>query len=271
MLSRHAFTVLMCAASAAALAVAPSRMRGTPNLREDKDLKEIFKRNQEWRDATNRESPDFFKQFASSQSPQILWIGCSDSRVPADRLMGVDTGTVFVTRNVANVVNHMDTSLMSVLKYAVEVLEVPHIVVCGHYDCGGIAASTFNRDHSAPLEQWLRSIRDVQRLYADELNAIADAEARRRRLVELNVIESCINLFKTGIVQKRRVATYCDGEDFVQPRIHPVVYDPGEGKLRALQVDFKTALEDYASIYTLYEPPDECVIEISGKAALESN
>ena len=167
--------------------------------------------------------------------------------------------------------NHMDISLISVLKYAVEVLKVPHIVVCGHYDCGGVAASTLNKDHGAPLEQWLMSIRDVQRIHADELEAIADDNLRRRRLVELNVIESCINLFKTGIVQRRRVATYCEGEPFVQPRIHPVVYDPGRGTLYPLQVDFKAALEKYSSIYTMYEPTEDCIVNAKSQSKLETN
>jgi carbonic anhydrase len=134
----------------------------------------------------------------------------------------------------------------------VGVLQVPHIIVCGHYDCGGVRASIENKDHVPPLENWLRNIRDVYRLHREELDAIEDAEERHRRLVEVNVIEQCVNLFKTGVVQRRRVETHTDPEyKSAQPRIHPVVFDPKTGKLKLLEVDFSTYIDELHNIYDL--------------------
>jgi carbonic anhydrase len=143
--------------------------------------------------------------------------------------MGEDAGSVFVLRNVANMVVNTDFNLMAALQYAVNVLKIPHIIVCGHYDCGGVRASIANVDHVAPLENWLRNIRDVYRLHRAELDAISDPEKRHRRLVELNVIEQCVNLFKTGAVQRMRVQTFKDGAEYTTPRIHPCVFDPATG------------------------------------------
>lgn len=143
---------------------------------------------------------------------------------------------------------------MSVIQYAVLQLKVQHIVVCGHYNCGGILAAMQGIDHGSPLENWLRNIRDVYRLHRDELDAIEDMDARARRLVELNVLEQATNLYKTYAVQQRRVETFKNKSlyGFVQPRIHPTVYEPATGELRPLDVEMKTILKDLAPIYGLY-------------------
>ena len=135
------------------------------------------------------EQPDFFQEFKKGHAPKILWIGCSDARVPANEIIGEPPGSVFVHRNIANMVGNTDFSSMSVIQFAVDVLKVKHIVVCGHYDCGGIRAAMESVDHKSPLENWLRNIRDIYRLHMEELNAIPDAVQRQRRLVELNVVE----------------------------------------------------------------------------------
>ena len=145
--------------------------------------------------------------------------------------MGLDAGEVFVARNVANQVIGTDMSMMSVIQYAVNVLKVPHIVICGHYDCGGVKASMENVDHVPPLENWLRNIRDTYRLNRQELDRIYDKDQRTRRLVELNTIEQAFAVFKTGVVQRRRVQTYgAEDEPYTQPRIHAVVFDPGASR-----------------------------------------
>ena len=206
-----------------------------------------------WRDSKLKGDPNYFNHLSSGHKPSYMWIGCADARVPANEIMGEDAGSVFVVRNVANQVIGSDFKVMSALLYAVGVLEVPHIIVCGHYDCGGIRASMVNRDHSPPLENWLRNIRDVYRLHRKELDAISDLERRHRRLVELNVVEQCINLYKTGAIQKKRVETFRDkGHDLTQPRIHAVVFDPATGLLNQLKVDFRAYIEELHEIYDLY-------------------
>jgi len=224
------------------------------DLSKDLELNTIFAGNANWIADCTDGDPEFFSRFSQGQTPQILWIGCSDSRVPANRLMGLDMGDVFVTRNVANVVSHMDTSLMSVLQYAVEALKVPHIVVCGHYECGGVKASSTQTDHTPPLSVWLRNIRDVQRIYADELFAIKDDTLRVRRLVELNVIEQCLNLYKTGIIQRTRVkGGGPSGLAQGIPVIHPLVFDPTTGQLIKLDADLEIAVKALGNIYDMYE------------------
>jgi len=180
--------------------------------------------------------------------------GCSDARVPANEIMGEDAGSVFVVRNVANMVVNTDFNLMSALQYAVNVLKIPHIIVCGHYDCGGVRASIENVDHAPPLENWLRNIRDVYRLHRHELDAIKDPEQRHRRLVELNVIEQCINLFKTGVVQRMRVQTYKENQAYTTPRIHACAFDPNTGELNPL-VRFYFSLVNFVLFHSPMPPP----------------
>jgi carbonic anhydrase len=229
----------MRSSAALALILAPSvvslaMVNGRSKV--DKNLDNIFAQNKVWKESKLEKDPDFFSNLGSGHSPSYLWIGCADARVPANELMGEDAGSVFVVRNVANMVVNTDFNLMSALQFAVDYLKIPHIIICGHYDCGGIRASMEATDHVPPLENWLRNIRDVYRLHREELNAIKDPEARHRRLVELNVIEQCINLCKTGVVQRRRVESFKAGHPYTTPRIHACVCDPTTGLLEKLEV-----------------------------------
>lgn len=229
----------------------------TGDAKIDKDISNIFQQNQEWKQSKLDEDPDFFSTAGSSHTPTYMWIGCADARVPANEIMGEATGSVFVVRNVANMVVNTDFNLMGALQYGVDYLKIPHIIVCGHYDCGGIRASVEVKDHVPPLENWLRNVRDVYRIHRDELDIIDEPEQRHRRLVELNVVEQCINLFKTGVVQRRRVATFKEGQPYPTPRIHACVFDPSTGGLKRLDYDFYQCIDELRDIYDLYSIDDE--------------
>src|SRR5690625_3510990 len=164
------------------------------------DIEEIFQNNQKWVQSKLNSNPDYFKNLSTGQKPDILYIGCSDSRVTAEEIMGVQPGDVFVMRNISNMVSNLDLSAMSVITYAVRILKVKHIVICGHYGCGGVKAAMQSEDLGI-LNPWLRNIRDVYRLHQKELDQLSDAEQKYRRLVELNVQEQCINVIKTADVQ----------------------------------------------------------------------
>lgn len=158
--------------------------------------------NKAWASAKIGEDPDFFNRLSHLQTPEFLWIGCSDSRVPANEITGTQPGEIFVHRNIANLVVHTDVNLLSVLEYAVTHLKVKHVIVCGHYGCGGIKAAMSKTDYKQVLNMWLRHIKDVYRHNREELGAIKDEEARADRLTELNVIEQVQRLTKTSIIQK---------------------------------------------------------------------
>lgn len=164
------------------------------------NLEHLFKNNKEWAESITKEDPDFFTNLSKLQSPEYLWIGCSDSRVPSNQLLNLAPGEVFVHRNIANMVIHSDLNCLSVIQYAVEVLKVKHIIVCGHYGCGGIKASMENSDHGL-IDNWLGHIKDVHRLHANELKKISDATDKLHRLCELNVIEQVSNICNTTIVK----------------------------------------------------------------------
>jgi carbonic anhydrase len=161
----------------------------------------LLLQNKAWSEEKIKSDKDFFDRLAHQQKPKFLWIGCSDSRVPANEITGTDPGEVFVHRNIANMVVHTDLNLLSVLQYAVDVLKVEHIIVCGHYGCGGIEAALGNK-HFGLINKWLRNIKEVYKMYQNEVDAIEDHTARVNRLVELNVMEQCQDLMKTSIVQK---------------------------------------------------------------------
>ena len=165
----------------------------------------IFENNREWAEHKKELDPDYFRRLSRSQNPSYLYIGCSDSRVAVEELMGLEPGEVFVHRNVANLVIGMDLNVSSTIEYAVSHLKVKHIIICGHYNCGGIRAAMLPQDHGL-MNPWLRNIRDVYRLHKDELDAIEDEHQRYDRLVELNVQEQCINVIKMDCVQVRYVA-----------------------------------------------------------------
>jgi carbonic anhydrase len=163
-----------------------------PGPWDDKNLGSLMDANKAWAKKMTEKNPGFFEELKRGHAPKILWIGCSDARVPANEMIGEPPGSVFVHRNVANMVVNTDFNCLSVLQYAVDVLKVKHIVVCGHYDCGGVRAALEPVDHGSPLENWLRNIRDSYRLHNAELNAIDNLRDRQRRLVELNVIEQVL-------------------------------------------------------------------------------
>lgn len=164
-------------------------------------FQKLLEDNKRWADKQIEADPDFFKRLESLQSPEFLWIGCSDSRVPANEITGTRPGEIFVHRNVANLVVNGDLNLLSVLQYSVEVLKVKHIIVCGHYGCGGVQAAMTNR-HFGVLNEWLRNIKDVYRLYQKEIDALPTEKERLNRMTELNVKEQLMNLAKTSIIQK---------------------------------------------------------------------
>lgn len=205
--------------------------------------KVIFENNKKWVEKKLGEDADFFKNLAKEQNPEYLYIGCSDSRVTTEELMGLKPGEVFVHRNIANLVNTLDFNAISAIQYAVEHLKVKHIIVCGHYDCGGIKAAMSPEDLGL-LNPWLRNIRDIYRLHRIELDAIADEKERNNRLVELNVQEQCINVIKLACVQERYIV-----DEY--PIVHGWVFDISTGKLKDLNLDFKNILKDIQEIYNL--------------------
>ncbi|MBK5271335.1 MAG: carbonate dehydratase [Bacteroidia bacterium] len=163
--------------------------------------KKLLSGNQTWAARKKTDDPEFFDRLAQLQTPEFLWIGCSDSRVPANEITGTAPGEIFVHRNVANMVVNTDVNLLSVLQYAVEVLKIKHVIVCGHYGCGGITAA-MTQNHLGIIDHWLKNIKDVYRLHRSEIEALTDEEKRSDRLTELNVQEQVFNLAKTSIIQK---------------------------------------------------------------------
>jgi carbonic anhydrase len=203
----------------------------------------IFQNNEKWIARKLALDSDYFYKLEIGQSPKLLYIGCSDSRVSAEELMGLNPGEVFVHRNVGNLVICTDNNLNAVVQYAVEHLRVQHIIVCGHYECGGVF-SAMNPSDMGQLNSWLQSIRDVYRLHKVELDSITDEKSRYDRLVELNVKEQCINIIKIDHVQK---AWYKTGF----PTIHGWIFDVRTGKLIDLDLKMSDIFGDIRSIYDL--------------------
>jgi carbonic anhydrase len=206
------------------------------------NLDKAFKNNEVWIKEKLDLNSNYFDELGKGQNPDLLYIGCSDSRVTAEELMGAQPGEVFVHRNIANMVISIDLNVMSVVNYAVNHLKVSHIVVCGHYACGGVKAAMQSADLGI-LNPWLRNIRDVYRIHRSELTAINDEDKRYDRLVELNVKEQCVNLIKTAAVQK----AYRDRG----LKVHGWVFDVHTGKLIDLKIDFEKYLKDIMEIYHL--------------------
>lgn len=200
-----------------------------------KSLPHLFENNRKWSAEIVRADPDFFTALARQQSPDFLWIGCSDSRVPANQIAGLRPGELFVHRNVANLVVHTDMNCLSVIQYAVDVLRVRHIIVCGHYDCGGVKAALEDSAHGL-IDNWLRHIQDIYRRRTRELAAIPDKDDRVNRLCELNVAEQVINVGNTTTVQ--------DAWERGQPLvIHGWIYSLADGLLRDLGICFSSVAE----------------------------
>lgn len=206
------------------------------------NISDVFKNNEKWIQNKLDVDPDFFNKISKGQNPDLLYIGCSDSRVTAEDMMGAGPGEAFVHRNVANMVISTDLNVMTVLNYAVNQLEVDHVVVCGHYGCGGIQAALQSEDLGI-LNPWLRNIRDVYRLHRKTLDAMTDETAKYNKLVELNVQEQCINVIKTAAVQKASISR--------DIKVHGWVFDIHTGKLIDLKIDFDNILKDIMEIYKL--------------------
>ena len=204
-------------------------------------IQTILENNRQWVASKNADDPEFFQRLANGQAPRYLFIGCSDSRVPASGITGTGPGEMFVHRNIANMVVHSDMNMLSVLQYAVEVLGVQDILVVGHYGCGGVTAAASNKQYGL-IDNWLVNIRDVIRLHETEFLRVKDETQRLRRLVELNVIEQVRNLAKTNIIQNAM-----RGDN--PPRLHGLVYDIADGVLKDLQVGSDDVMRNMEYIY----------------------
>jgi len=206
------------------------------------EMNQIFANNERWMNGKLSQDADYFTNLGKGQSPAVLYIGCSDSRVTAESLMGLEPGEVFVHRNIANMFPNNDLSALGVLNYAVAHLKVDHVVVCGHYGCGGVKAAMGDADLGI-LNPYLMNIRDVYRIHQAELDAIGDEDARYKRLIELNVQEQCINILKTLDVQQA-----------AQDRniqVHGWVFDISSGQLIDLQLDFDALMEGHRKLYKM--------------------
>mgnify|MGYP002663914445 FL=1 len=206
------------------------------------NVKQIFENNRNWIAKKLQSDDHYFEKLAKKQKPEFLYIGCSDSRVSTEELMGLQPGQVFVHRNIANMVPNTDLNSMSVINYAVTILKVNHIVVCGHYDCSGVRAAMQQADLGV-LNPWLRNIRDVYRIHRKELNAITNDGEKYKRLVELNVKEQCINVIKTAEVQRANIQRNL--------KVYGWVFDVHTGKLIDLNIDFDAIFNDITKIYKI--------------------
>ncbi len=204
---------------------------------------QVFENNKKWVAEKKSTNAEFFQHLSEGQSPEILYIGCSDSRVTAEEMTGIEPGQMFVHRNIANLVPNNDSSSASVIEYAVAHLKVKHIVVCGHYFCGGVKAAMQAADLGI-LNPWLRNIRDVYRLHKDELNAISNENDRYNRLIELNVQEQCVNVIKVATWQKSFLNNG-------YPTVHGWVFDVKSGELKDLNIDFNKIVANIREIYDL--------------------
>ena len=200
-----------------------------------KTLKRLFDNNRAWAERINRQDPNFFANLAAQQGPEYLWIGCSDSRVPANQIVGLLPGEVFVHRNVANVVVHADLNCLSVLQFAVDVLKIRHVIVCGHYGCGGVRAA-YQDDRIGLVDNWLRHVQDVAQKHRTALDAVASLPDRLNRLCELNVAEQVTNVCQTTVLQD----AWMRGQDIT---VHGWVYALEDGLLRDLAVGASNVAE----------------------------
>jgi carbonic anhydrase len=198
--------------------------------------RKLLKNNSEWASAQIKEDPEYFKRLIELQTPEVLWIGCSDSRVPADRITGTHPGEIFVHRNISNMVVHTDLNLLSVLQFAVEILKVRHIIVCGHHNCGGIAAAMSNKSYGL-MDQWIWNIKDVYRMHREEIDKLPTYAERHHLLTELNVKEQVLNLAATSIIQNAWKQNQL-------PHLHGWVYDLRDGIVNPVfDVDAGTPLD----------------------------
>jgi len=205
-------------------------------------LKKLFEQNKKWAKKVKESDPNFFLNLSKQQSPQYLWVGCSDSRVPANEIVGMLPGEVFVHRNIANLVIHTDLNCLAVIQYAVEVLKVKHIIVCGHYGCGGIQAALENKTHGL-IDNWIRNIKDLHRYHQAEIDALQNEKEKNDLLCELNVIEQVGNISHTAIVQE----AWKSGQKLT---VHGWIYSIEDGILKDLNV-CTTSLDEISETYRL--------------------
>jgi len=222
---------------------------------DEETTRKLIDNNDKWVNDIQTADRDFFQELAKGQAPEYLYIGCSDSRVTAEQMLGLGPGDVFVYRNIANLISAHDMSVQAALQFAIEVLKVKNIIVCGHYGCGGVKCSTELPDADRGiLEQWLQIVRSIRSRHKEELDAIKDKEMMQRRLVEINVIEQCINVYRNGCFQRARRQTAGDENIKIPlPRIHPLVFDIGTGKLKRLDVDWPKVMACLGEVYDLYD------------------
>jgi carbonic anhydrase len=208
------------------------------------NFEKIFAHNDAWIAERLSMDKEYFNKLSKGQNPEVLYIGCSDSRVATEELLGAKPGEVFVHRNLANMVISTDFNVQSVITYAIDHLKVKQIIVCGHYYCGGVKEAMQAKDLGL-LNPWLRNIRDVYRIHKDELNLITNSDEKYNRLIELNVEEQCINLIKTSAVQKAIIESNL--------KVHGWIFDIRSGKLIDMKINFKKILKEIMEIYNLYE------------------
>lgn len=207
-------------------------------------IDKLLLENKAWAAEKKADDPEYFERLSHLQTPEFLWIGCSDSRVPANEITGTQPGEIFVHRNIANMVIHTDVNLLSVLEFAVSHLKVKHVIICGHYGCGGIKAAMTNHDYKQVLNMWLRNIKDVYRHHRAELDAIEDMEQRTDRLTELNVQEQVMHLSKTSIIQRA-------WKQEQRPKLHGWVYGLKDGLIKPV-----FEMDHHTHIDPLYEYDD---------------
>lgn len=212
-------------------------------------IEKLLQGNRDWVERKKNADAGFFDKLSAGQNPQILWIGCADSRVPANEVTSTLAGEIFVHRNIANMVVHTDMNLLSVLDYAVNALKVKHVIVCGHYQCGGVEAAMSGKEYGL-VDNWIRHIKDVYRLYEDELEAITEYQKRFDRLVELNVQEQVFDLTKTSIIQKA-------WDEKNQPKIHGWVFDLRTGFIKDLGITF----DNKTQVPKIYKIDSKIVLE----------
>lgn len=223
------------------------------------ELADVFKRNEEFVQKKMEEHPEYFNRTGAAQSPKYLYIGCSDARVNPNQIFGLDHDEVFVTRNIGNQVAPGDLNVLSVMEFSLGFLKIPHVVVCGHTECGAIKGA-LARQHDGGLgflEHWLGYLRNTARQHYDELSQITDSYAKETRFAELNVMEQCLNVMRTPIVQKLRAESFKDkSSPFALPRVHGVLYDVKTGKLNKVNLDFKKDVTKHRNVYDLYQVSD---------------
>lgn len=211
-----------------------------------KRLKKLFENNRAWAEKRTAQNPDYFRDLAKDQNPKYLWIGCSDSRVPANEIVGLEPGELFVHRNVANLAPHTDFNCLSVIEFGVRILKVEHIIVCGHYGCSGVQAAMEDH-HLGLVDNWLRNIRDVHAKFKDQLEGISNLKMRHKRLVELNVLQQVLNVCHTTIVQE----AWADGRSIA---VHGWVYDIETGRLIDLNACISAA-DQLEEVYRINSHP----------------